>query len=127
MDRANRHVRSFPRSSRRLWRTAPFDLGNLDAIRDFTYVDDTVNGFICAAAADAVEGRTFNLGTGTEISIGHLAETIIRKVGSEAKIEVDRNRLRPQKSEVLRLISDNSLAREQLGWLPSSEPGRWVG
>jgi len=94
-------------------------LGNLEAMRDFTYVDDTVNGFICAAVADAVEGSTFNLGTGTEINIGNLAEMIIRKVDSEAKIEVDLERIRPQKSEVLRLLSDNSLARERLGWLPS--------
>jgi len=94
-------------------------LGNLEAMRDFTYVDDTVNGFICAAVADAVGGSTFNLGTGTEINIGNLAEMIIRKVDSEAKIEVDLERMRPQKSEVLRLLSDNSLARERLGWLPS--------
>ncbi len=94
-------------------------LGNLDAIRDFTYVDDTVNGFICAAAAETVEGCIFNLGTGTEINIGGLAEKIIQKVGTQAKIEVDPERIRPQKSEVLRLLSDNSLARERLGWFPS--------
>jgi dTDP-glucose 4,6-dehydratase len=94
-------------------------LGNLEAMRDFTYVDDTVNGFICAAVANAVEGSVFNLGTGTEINIGNLAEMIIRKVAGGAKIEVDQERIRPQKSEVLRLLSDNSLARERLGWFPS--------
>lgn len=97
----------------------PIHLGNLDTIRDFTYVDDTVNGFICAAASDAVEGFTFNLGTGTEITIGDLAEKIIQKIGTQAKIEVDPERLRPQKSEVLRLLSDNSFARERIGWVPS--------
>ncbi|HLO29485.1 MAG TPA: GDP-mannose 4,6-dehydratase [Anaerolineales bacterium] len=94
-------------------------LGNLDAIRDFTYVDDTVNGFMCAASVGDIEGGTFNLGTGTEIKVGDLAEKIIRKVGTQAKIEVDSERIRPQKSEVLRLLSDNSLARSQLGWSPS--------
>jgi dTDP-glucose 4,6-dehydratase len=93
-------------------------LGNLDTIRDFTYVDDTVNGFICAAAAANVEGQTFNLGTGTEIRIGMLAEKIIQKVGAQSKIEIDSERIRPQRSEVLRLLSDNTRARRQLGWHP---------
>lgn len=94
-------------------------LGNVDTIRDFTYVDDTVDGFIFAAAADDVQGLTFNLGTGSEISIGRLAEKIIQKAGSQAKIEIDPERLRPEKSEVLRLLSDPSLARERLNWSPS--------
>ncbi len=97
----------------------PIHLGNLDAVRDFTYVDDTINGFVCAAEADQVEGRTFNLGTGAEISIGKLVEKIMLKVGAQAKVEVDPQRIRPEKSEVLRLLSDNSLARERLGWSPS--------
>jgi len=94
-------------------------LGNLDTKRDFTYVADTVNGFIRAAVAKDVEGGTFNLGTGTENRIGDLAEKIIQKVGTQSRIEVDSERLRPQKSEVLRLLSDNSMARRQLGWSPS--------
>jgi dTDP-glucose 4,6-dehydratase len=98
-------------------------LGNLDTVRDFTYVEDTVNGFISAATAQDVEGSTFNLGTGTEIRIGDLAKTILQKTGSDANIEIDPQRLRPQKSEVLRLLSDNSLARERLGWTPSIHLG----
>jgi NAD dependent epimerase/dehydratase len=94
-------------------------LGSLASTRDFTYVDDTVNGFLCAAVADHVEGRTFNLGTGREISIGCLAEKIIQKVGASIEVRVDEERLRPEKSEVMRLLSDNSLARRQLGWEPS--------
>lgn len=94
-------------------------LGNVDTVRDFTYVDDTVDGFIRAASAEDVLGLTFNLGTGSEIRIGNLAETIIRKAGSQAKIEIDPERLRPEKSEVLRLLSDNSLARDRLKWSPS--------
>jgi len=94
-------------------------LGSTNTIRDFTYVDDTVNGFLCAAMAKDVEGSTFNLGTGDEISIGDLSERIIQKVGTQVKVEVDATRFRPQKSEVRRLLSDNSLARERLGWKPT--------
>ena len=94
-------------------------LGSLDTVRDFTFVDDTVNGFICAAATDGVEGQTFNLGTGYEISIGTLAEMIIRKTATRARIEIDPERLRPEKSEVLRLLSDNSLAHARLNWSPA--------
>lgn len=94
-------------------------LGNTSTIRDFTYVDDTVNGFLCTAMAKDVEGGVFNLGTGASVSIGELAEKIIQKVGNSVKIEVDASRLRPQKSEVMRLLSDNSLARERLDWRPN--------
>jgi dTDP-glucose 4,6-dehydratase len=94
-------------------------LGNLDTVRDFTYVDDTVQGFICAAEAEDVEGLTCNLGTGTAISVGTLAETILQKIGTPANIEIDPERMRPEKSEVLRLLSDNSLARDRLSWSPA--------
>jgi dTDP-glucose 4,6-dehydratase len=93
-------------------------LGKLDTTRDFTFVDDTVAGFILAAGAAGVEGGVFNLGVGEEIRIGDLARMVIRKIGRPVKIVVDPERLRPEKSEVLRLISDNRLAREQLGWQP---------
>ncbi len=65
-----------------------------------------------------VEGGTFNLGTGEAVCIGELSERIAQKVGRPVKVEVDAARLRPQKSEVRRLLSDNSLARERLGWSP---------
>jgi nucleoside-diphosphate-sugar epimerase len=94
-------------------------LGSLDTVRDFTFVDDTVNGFLRAALATDVEGHTFNLGTGQEIRIGVLAEMIFRKLGTPSRIELDPMRLRPAKSEVMRLISDNAHAREHLGWRPS--------
>jgi NAD dependent epimerase/dehydratase len=93
-------------------------LGNTETTRDFTFVDDTVDGFIKAAETKGVEGQTFNLGTGTEIKIGDLAALIIRKVGGISKLEVDAQRLRPENSEVLRLLSDNAAARESLGWSP---------
>ena len=93
-------------------------LGNLDTTRDFTYVQDTVAGFIKAAGAAGVEGGVYNLGVGEEISIGDLARLVIKKVGRSVRIVVIPERLRPEGSEVMRLISDNQLARERLGWQP---------
>ncbi len=93
-------------------------LGSLDTTRDFTYVSDTVAGFLCAACSELGLGDVFNLGTGEEIRIGDLAEMVIRMVDRKVSIQVDSQRLRPQNSEVLRLISDNTHAREILGWSP---------
>lgn len=94
-------------------------IGNLEARRDFTYVSDTVSGFLCAAETEGVEGHTFNLGTGSDIRIGDLAEKIIRIIGRQVDFAIDPQRLRPEKSEVQRLISDNRLARQWLGWAPA--------
>lgn len=96
------------------------NLGNLEAKRDFSYLDDTVDGFIKAAEAEGVQGETFNLGTGTEISIGELAKQIVELVGRPVQIAVDAERLRPEASEVMRLLSDNSKARQLLGWQPQT-------
>jgi dTDP-glucose 4,6-dehydratase len=93
-------------------------LGSLDTKRDFTYVADTVNGFLKAAQAENVEGHTFNLGTGNEVTIGELTDKIIEMVGRPVSIESDPQRLRPGKSEVMRLISNNRLAGNELGWQP---------
>jgi NAD dependent epimerase/dehydratase len=94
-------------------------LGNLEARRDFTFVDDTVNGFLRAAEADQVEGQTFNLGTGEDITIGDLVRRVLQIVEKPMDVEVDPARLRPEGSEVLRLISDNRLAAGRLGWKPA--------
>lgn len=96
-------------------------LGNLDARRDLTYVMDTVDGFLKAAEAPGVEGETFNLGTGREVSVGDLAREIITLVGRPVEIVVDSSRLRPPKSEVQRLLADNRLAKDRLGWQPMVE------
>jgi NAD dependent epimerase/dehydratase len=93
-------------------------LGNLDARRDLTYVSDTVAGFLRVAETPGVEGETFNLGSGSEVRIGDLAQEIIAQIGRPVRIELDAARLRPEKSEVQRLLSDNRLARERLGWVP---------
>jgi dTDP-glucose 4,6-dehydratase len=93
-------------------------LGNLDSRRDFTYVSDTVAGFLRVAQTPGVEGQTLNLGTGVEIRIGDLVEKIFAMADHPIQVEVDPARLRPEKSEVQRLISDNRLALEKIGWRP---------
>jgi len=93
-------------------------LGNLEAIRDFTYLDDTVEGFLLGGQADLWNGETYNLGTGEEIAIGVVAELIFKIMGKQSEIQVEPGRLRPEKSEVLRLISDNRKARMNLNWQP---------
>ena len=93
-------------------------LGNLNSYRDFTYVSDTINGFLLAAQTDNIEGKTINLGVGNEINIKDLADEIISILGKRIEIAVDSDRLRPEKSEVTRLISDNRLAKELLNWTP---------
>lgn len=93
-------------------------LGSLTPTRDLNYVANTVDGFMTAAAHEAGIGRTINFGSGREISIGDLAELIIKLTGSSAHVECDEARLRPGKSEVERLLADNSLAKELFGWEP---------
>lgn len=109
-------------------------LGNLDSRRDFTYVRDTVSGFIRAAQAEGILGQELNLGTGTDISIGELTDRIVRLVNRPVEIITESERMRPEKSEVMRLMSDNGLARRALGWEPaySLEDGlretvAWIG
>jgi dTDP-glucose 4,6-dehydratase len=93
-------------------------LGNLEARRDFTYLDDTVAAFIKVAETPGIDGETFNLGSGQEVRIRELTEEILFLTGSQARVVVDEERLRPEKSEVQRLLADNSKARRILGWEP---------
>ncbi|HZW04154.1 MAG TPA: SDR family NAD(P)-dependent oxidoreductase [Anaerolineaceae bacterium] len=93
-------------------------LGSTETLRDFTYVTDTIAGFLRGGQAPGVDGKTYNLGVGREVTIASLAETIIGLVGRPVAIETDADRLRPEKSEVMRLLSDNTLAREELDWQP---------
>jgi dTDP-glucose 4,6-dehydratase len=81
-------------------------------------VSDTVAGFLRVGETPGIEGETFNLGSGSEIRVGDLAEEIIALVGRPVEIVIDEARLRPEKSEVQRLLSDNRRAGERLGWQP---------
>ena len=94
-------------------------LGNTETLRDFTFVTDTAEGFIKAAQSQEGFGKVLNIGSGREISIGQLAQIIINTVQSTAKIVVDEARVRPSRSEVTRLLADNRLAKETIGWEPS--------
>jgi dTDP-glucose 4,6-dehydratase len=93
-------------------------IGNLHPTRDLSFVNDTVSGFILAAMTEKCVGATINLGTGNEISISDLVETIAGLVGKKIDIQIEENRIRPGGSEVERLLADNSLARSLLGWEP---------
>jgi len=93
-------------------------LGNTDTTRDLNFVLDTVRGFRLAAQSPEALGEVINLGTGKEISIGELATMIMSTVGVEKPVIVEDQRVRPSKSEVMRLCADNSKARTLLGWEP---------
>lgn len=93
-------------------------LGNLHPTRDLNYVSNTVEGFMAAALAPDVLGETFNLGSGREISIGDLAKLISEIAGIPIEVISDSERLRPEKSEVDRLLASNALATEKLKWTP---------
>jgi dTDP-glucose 4,6-dehydratase len=94
-------------------------LGSLDPRRDLTYVGDTVEGFLAAARSDAAVGRTIQLGTGFDVTVGEIVEMVGDIVGRQLTVELDEQRVRPAASEVMRLISDPSLAKELMGWEPT--------
>ncbi len=94
-------------------------MGNLSPTRDLNYVANTVSGFLLAATAPAAIGQTLNLGSGREIAMGDLAQLIARLVGRTISIQSEEQRLRPEKSEVERLLADSTLARRLLGWEPT--------
>lgn len=93
-------------------------IGSLHPIRDFTYVSDTVEGFIKAAEADGINGRVLNLGSNKGISIGELTSTLARIMQKEVTIECEEDRVRPPHSEVNQLICDNQRAHQLIGWRP---------
>jgi NAD dependent epimerase/dehydratase len=93
-------------------------IGNLSPTRDLSFVYDTVNGFIAIAENDRSIGEVINIGSGFEISMGDLAEKIRTLMNSDIPITTDEERLRPEKSEVNRLLADTTKAKEILGWAP---------
>jgi dTDP-glucose 4,6-dehydratase len=93
-------------------------LGALHPTRDLTFVTDTAEGFLKAAQCDEAVGQEFNLGVGETISIGDLAQKILELIGQDVRIVADEQRLRPEKSEVLQLLSNNAKAKRILGWEP---------
>lgn len=93
-------------------------LGDLSPVRDLNFVKDTVSGFIMAAESDKSIGQTINIGFGTGITIGDLAKKILGLMGLDKPIELEKQRLRPPKSEVMKLVCCNTRAKDLLGWEP---------
>ena len=93
-------------------------LGSLDPTRDFNYVKDTVNGFIEISKSNKTIGEEINIATQKEISIGQLAEELIRQINPNARIVCDNQRIRPEKSEVERLLGSNKKIMELTNWRP---------
>ena len=91
-------------------------LGNTATRRDLTFVTDTVEGFLRAGEAPGVEGRTIQLGTGRTESVQDVFRAACSVCGLEARVEHDPARVRPDRSEVITLQADPSLARELLDW-----------
>lgn len=92
-------------------------MGDPTPKRDFTYVSDTVDGFVRAAACDEAIGRTVNIGSGRSISMGQLADRI-RELTGGGTVEIDQTRVRPAGSEVSELLCDATLAADLLSWQP---------
>ena len=95
--------------------------GSLDPTRDFNYVIDTVEGFIALAEADETIGEEINIATGAERTIGDLANFLIQQLNPDAKINLDEARLRPEKSEVDRLLGDNKKISAMTNWTPKHD------
>lgn len=93
-------------------------LGSLHPTRDFSYVNDTVKGFIAVAESDNSLGEVINIGSNYEVSIGDLVQTITAIMKADIQIKTDDNRIRPEKSEVERLWADNKKAVQLTGWQP---------
>lgn len=93
-------------------------LGSMHPTRDFTYVEDVVDGFIKVAECKEAVGQVINVGSGKEISINELADKIIEITGSKSRVIFDATRIRPEQSEVERLCADIKKAKEMLKWHP---------
>jgi NAD dependent epimerase/dehydratase len=93
-------------------------LGSLHPTRDFNYVTDTVRAFEAVMNSDAAVGQVLNAGSGFEISIGDTVKLIAETMGADIRVETDEVRLRPEKSEVERLLADAGRLRALTGWTP---------
>ncbi len=91
-------------------------LGKLSPTRDFNYVKDTANGFIEIYKSDKTIGQEINIATGIEISIGDMAQELIKQINDKARIVCDEERLRPEKSEVNRLLGSNDKIHRLTNW-----------
>ncbi len=101
-----------------LYKGEAVKLGSLTPTRDLNYVSNTVSGFLAAAGPEAAIGQTINLGSNREISIGDLAHLIAKLMNKPIEIITDNQRIRPENSEVERLLGSAEKAKQILGWTP---------
>jgi NAD dependent epimerase/dehydratase len=94
-------------------------VGSLEPIRDFTYVKDLTQAFLAVAESDGAVGSVINVGSGTGVTIAELLDRCCAVSGYRPEIVVDEQRLRPESSEVMRLVCDNSRAATVVGWQPT--------
>jgi dTDP-glucose 4,6-dehydratase len=94
-------------------------IGTTSTTRDFTFVEDTVRGFLLAAESQAAVGEIVNIGTGRETSVDDTIRLIVAAVGKDVRLVQDDRRLRPERSEVLRLCADIAKAERLLGFRPA--------
>ncbi len=93
-------------------------LGNIRPRRDFLFVKDTVRGFIQLGKCEEAVGKVVNIGAGTDISVEALVTKILNLAGKRGEMEVEDQRIRPEKSEVMQLLSDTRLAQKLFKWAP---------
>lgn len=94
------------------------NLGNVSTVRDMNYIKDTVQGFIEIAQSDKSVGEVINIGSGRGLTIEEIADTVIKLLDKNIKINLDEKRLRPEKSEVGILICDYRKAEKLINWTP---------
>lgn len=99
-------------------RSSSIKLGNITTRRDMNYVADIVAGMIAATFDPKIAGETMNLSSGKDYSIDEIVNIIGDILGKKLKIKTEKKRLRPEKSEVLRLLGDNRLAERKIGYIP---------
>ena len=93
-------------------------VGNTKPRRDFLFVKDTVMGFIQVGKCEGAVGKVVNIGSGMDVSIEELVKKILDQMGKKVEIEVEEERIRPEKSEVMQLLSDTHLAQKLFHWVP---------
>ena len=102
----------------------PLRLGSLEPRRDFTYVVDTARAFVAIARSEATRGEEIHVASGGDVAIGELAEELVRRLAPGTTIVCDEERLRPSRSEVLRLVGDTSRLRALTDFTPRFDLAR---